>query len=67
MPGLKRNSRRRGAASRRFPDGRRQDAGIRADRIGYVPERLAANRRNFFAKPLREVTVRLKTGKTILG
>ena len=62
---LKRNTRLRDVVSRPVPENARQGAGIRAERIGYLPERLAASRRNPFAKPLREIIVRLETGKTI--
>jgi hypothetical protein len=62
---LKRNTRLRRAVSRPVPEQARQGAGIRAERIGYLPERLAASRRNPFHKPLREITVTLETGKTI--
>jgi hypothetical protein len=38
---------------------------ILADRIGFLPERLAASRQNPFADPVREVTVKIATGKVI--
>nr|WP_246225842.1 IS4 family transposase [Chelativorans xinjiangense] len=41
------------------------DGNILADRIGLLPQRMARARRNPFAAPLREITVRIETGKTI--
>ena len=41
------------------------DGNILADRIGYLPKRLSGSRSNPFAKPVREITVRLDTGRTI--
>ena len=38
---------------------------IRADRIGRLPERLARNRRNPYAKPVRVITVRREDGKIL--
>ena len=38
---------------------------IRADRIGLLPQRMAGARRNPFADPVREITVRIETGKII--
>lgn len=35
------------------------------DRIGHLPERLSSTRRNPFADPVREIGVRLQTGKTL--
>lgn len=40
-------------------------AGILSDRIGLLPWRMARSRRNPFADPIREITVRISTGKTI--
>ena len=62
---LKSNTRLRKAVERPVPEALRRDAGIREERVGYLPKRLAASRRNPFAKPLREITVALETGKTI--
>jgi len=62
---LKRNTKLRDAVSQPVPEGARKDAGIRAERIGYLPEPRSASRVNPFQKPLREITVRLQTGKTI--
>lgn len=41
------------------------DGNILGDRIGYLPKRLSGSRNNPFAKPVREITVRLDTGRTI--
>ena len=38
---------------------------IRADRIGRLPGRLARNRRNPYAQPVRLITVRREDGKTV--
>lgn len=39
---------------------------VEADRVGRLPARLAASRRNPMAtKPVREITVRIETGKTL--
>ncbi len=38
---------------------------ILSDRIGHLPARQAANRRNPFADPVREVRVRIETGKLL--
>lgn len=38
---------------------------ILSDRIGHLPARQAANRRNTFADPVREVRVRIETGKVL--
>jgi len=40
-------------------------AGILSDRVGFLPQRLASSRRNPFADPVREITVRIATGKVI--
>ncbi|NEJ26245.1 IS4 family transposase, partial [Rhizobium leguminosarum] len=43
-----------------------EDAGpILSDRIGLLPARQAKNRRNPFSDPVREVTVRIDTGKVL--
>lgn len=39
--------------------------GILADRIGFLPERMARSRRNPMQQAVREVTVRLETGKVL--
>lgn len=62
---LKRNTKLRDAVSRPLQDGSRDGSGIRAECVGYLPQRLAASRRNPFGKPMREITLRLETGKTI--
>lgn len=38
---------------------------ILSDRVGHLPERLARNRRNPFQDPVREVRVRIETGKVL--
>ena len=38
---------------------------ILSDRIGHLPARQAANRRNPFADPVREIRVRIETGKVL--
>ncbi len=38
---------------------------ILGDRIGYLPKRLARSRQNPFTGPVREITVRISTGKRI--
>lgn len=38
---------------------------ILSDRIGYLPKRQAKNRKNPFQKPVREVRVRIETGKIL--
>ena len=38
---------------------------ILSDRIGYLPERQAKNRKNPFHKPVREICVVIETGKTL--
>ena len=38
---------------------------ILADRIGLLPQRMARSRKNPMADPLREITVRISTGKII--
>ncbi|MCQ0990648.1 IS4 family transposase, partial [Jiella marina] len=42
-----------------------KDGAILSDRIGLLPRRMARSRKNPFADPVREIVVRLKTGKTI--
>jgi hypothetical protein len=41
------------------------DGSILSDRIGLLPARQAANRKNPFAYPVREITVRTETGKPL--
>jgi hypothetical protein len=46
----------------------REEAGvgpILSDRVGYLPKRQAKNRKNPFHKPVREVQVRIETGKIL--
>lgn len=38
---------------------------ILSDRIGLLPQRMAASRRNPFTDPVREITLRISTGKII--
>ena len=42
-----------------------QDGNIVSDRIGYLPQRLAGSRRNPLQVPVRELRVRIETGKTL--
>ena len=42
-----------------------EGANILSDRIGRLPARLAASRKNPFADPVREVRVRIETGKVL--
>jgi hypothetical protein len=42
-----------------------QAGNILSDRIGLLPQRMARSRRNPFADPVREITVRIATGKII--
>lgn len=48
-------------SEQRFEDG----GAILSDRIGLLPARQAASRKNPFSDPVREVTVRLETGKVL--
>jgi hypothetical protein len=38
---------------------------ILSDRIGYLPKRQARSRKNPFSKPVREITVKIETGKIL--
>lgn len=42
-----------------------EDDAILSDRIGHLPVRLAASRRNPFQQPVREIRVRIDTGKIL--
>jgi Transposase DDE domain/Domain of unknown function (DUF4372) len=42
-----------------------EGSGVLSDRIGLLPRRLAASRKNPFADPVREVRVRIETGKVL--
>lgn len=42
-----------------------EDDDILSDRIGLLPKRQRMSRKNPFSKPVREVTVRIDTGKTL--
>ena len=42
-----------------------KDSAILSDRIGYLPERLAASRSNPFQVPVREIRVRIASGKIL--
>jgi hypothetical protein len=58
---LKRNTPVRLIEDRAVPPG----TNILADRTGWLPERQAKSRKNPFQKPVREITVRLDTGKEL--
>jgi hypothetical protein len=58
---LKRHTQLEAATELAVPAG----TGILADRIGRLPQRMAGSRRNPFAAPLREITVKIATGKII--
>jgi IS4 transposase len=58
---LKSNTSLRVVAENPVPEG----GTILSDRIGYLPERLARSRRNPFQSPVREVRVRIATGKVL--
>ena len=58
---LKRNTKLTISADQPVPEG----TNILTDRIGLLPQRMARSRRNPFADPIREITVRLSTGKVI--
>jgi IS4 transposase len=42
-----------------------KDSNILSDRIGHLPQRMARNRRNPFQEPVREVRVRIGSGKVL--
>jgi hypothetical protein len=42
-----------------------EDDAILSDRIGYLPDRLAASRSNPFQEPVREIRVRIDSGKIL--
>jgi hypothetical protein len=42
-----------------------EGSNILSDRIGLLPQRQARNRRNPFSEPVREVTVKIETGKVL--
>lgn len=58
---LKTNTNLQVSAERDVP----ASSNILSDRIGLLPLRLARSRRNPFDDPVREITVRISTGKTI--
>lgn len=58
---LKRNTRLTETARREVP----QETNILSDRIGLLPQRMAKSRRNPMSDPLREIIVRIDTGKEI--
>jgi hypothetical protein len=58
---LKRNTYLEASSELTVPEG----TNILSDRIGLLPQRMAHSRRNPFGDPLREITVRISTGKTI--
>lgn len=58
---LKSNTRITETARRAVPEG----SHILSDRTGLLPKRMARSRKNPFSKPVREITVRITTGKII--
>lgn len=58
---LKTNTALEVTAEQPVPDG----TNLLSDRIGLLPQRMARSRRNPFADPVREITVRIETGKII--
>ena len=58
---LKSNTKLKVSAERRPP----KDTNILSDRIGYLPQRQARSRRNPFSEPVREIVVRIATGKQL--
>lgn len=58
---LKVNTRLSVTAERAVPE----RSNILSDRIGHLPQRLARNRKNPFQKPVREIRVRISTGKVL--
>jgi len=42
-----------------------EDSDILSDRVGLLPKRQRRNRRNPFSQPVREVTVKIETGKVL--
>jgi len=59
---LKSHTRLEAAAEQPLPGDNRA---ILADRIGLLPQRMARSRKNPMADPVREIEVRISTGKTI--
>jgi len=58
---FKRNTALTGTVERDLPEG----SGILSDRIGLLPQRQARSRKNPFSAPVREVRVRIETGKIL--
>ena len=58
---LKTNTKLQVSAERPLPEG----SNILSDHIGHLPKRQARSRRNPFSDPVREITVRIATGKLI--
>lgn len=58
---LKTNTNLQVTAELDLPD----NSDILSDRIGLLPQRMARSRRNPFADPVREISVRISSGKTI--
>ena len=58
---LKSNTRLTIVAESRVSEG----GAILSDRVGYLPDRLAANRTNPFQAPVREICVRIDSGKVL--
>ena len=61
---FKRNTPLDGARARRVPEAAEA---ILSDRIGYLPARMARSRRNPFAKPVREIRLRIDGGKILVS
>lgn len=59
---LKSHTRLEAAVDQALPEG---NGAILADRIGLLPQRMARSRSNPMADPVREIEVRISTGKTI--
>jgi hypothetical protein len=58
---LKKNTPLRVIETRKVPE----DSNIVSDRIGFLPERMAASRRNPFPHAVREIVVTIETGKQL--
>jgi len=59
---LKANTKLTDATERRVP---KRHPDILSDRIGHLPQRMARSRQNPFHKPVREIRVRIPTGKVL--
>ena len=60
---FKSNTPLKGSVERPLPED--EDGNILSDRIGLLPQRQAGSRKNPFSKPVREVQVRIDTGKVL--